>query len=273
MEIDIVIIKPVSKDVLLATIHSIFDKARKRTGFKHLRRPNCVVVSAFSSMDHFAAGAHHRVAEVSTVPANQNPVTRFNEKLFDQIGKPPLSRHGLSEAKRKKIYAECWHAIREAGRESEKQVPTDPVGLVCEGYTVTLRDGMTLMGALDAEEWFRLGTPSTKLPIGTRVTVKSITFKESKEKWAYVVARIPERPIEVGWLPAYMLGLEDPIFGQDKNSKDAHLALLHKQDAVRMGIQKRLFVAICSKHSVQEETRALIMTEGMTEEWAEKSLN
>lgn len=276
IEIDLLIDAPMSKDDILEVLRAKFNEAIRRRVFRQRGHANCVVVSAFSSIEHYQAeSSYHRLAWMMQVPADDTPRIEFNDLLHKQLSERPETKHGLSESARRQIYRDYCRANYRASEEADKEYPTDPDLLLKVGDVLCLVEPLMLMGQNNAEEWFAKGCPSMEVPAGTEIKVIQTVKNDQGTKYTQVAAYPPnERNGYEGWVVTYALGAQHPTIralwareAASSDDKERYHRYMMQRNARAEELIEANSRAVLKMYAISDEVMASIYAEGSQKQW------
>lgn len=117
----------ITKQGLTNLLEEIYSKTRVRSGFKYHSRPTLVFIYAYTSKEYAQSGSQW-IAMLKGTDEGKEPEISTNKAQLAQLRAKPEEKFGLSEAKRKLIYAEIAEAIYKADREVIQKYPLPKLG-------------------------------------------------------------------------------------------------------------------------------------------------
>ncbi len=123
VELRITLDKRPSESELRALLRSLYEKAKKRSGFKFRAHPSAVYIYAFAKKNYHKNSGASWIGMLSYVPDDKEPTISVNSSSLKAQFEQSSTRFGLTKSKRKRIYWELFKITDKAQREADRKVP------------------------------------------------------------------------------------------------------------------------------------------------------
>jgi hypothetical protein len=117
----------ITKKGLEELLTRLYLEIKKETGFKYRKNPNNIDIYAFSSKERAESGMGQWIAMLLKNVPDEEPKISMNDRQLAHLNVVSEEKFGLSEEKRKEIWAEIVKAEDRANEEAEERYPVpDP---------------------------------------------------------------------------------------------------------------------------------------------------
>lgn len=121
--LELLISKDISKEGLMALLKHLYEKNRQRSGFKYHKHPTNIFIYAYPSKEHADSGMGQWVGMLAKAYDDVEPEITINEEFLTQLKKKPEEKLGLTETKRRSIFAEIIKVAHRANKEADRKYP------------------------------------------------------------------------------------------------------------------------------------------------------
>jgi len=113
------------KDLLIF----LYEKTKKRTGFKYHKNPTNIFIYAFTSIDKAESRMEQWIGMISKNQGETNPKIKISEVQFNSLNVIDEEKWELSKKQRLEVWNKLIHLEDKAQNETNAKYPLDKVGI------------------------------------------------------------------------------------------------------------------------------------------------
>jgi hypothetical protein len=107
----------------------LYEKTKKRTGFKHHKNPTNIFIYAFTTKEKAESGMGQWIGMISQNQGETNPKIKISEVQFNSLNEVDEEKWGLSQYQRLEVWNKLIHLEDKARIETDAKYPLDKVGI------------------------------------------------------------------------------------------------------------------------------------------------
>lgn len=121
--------KEITKQNIKNLLTSLYEKTKKRTGFKHHKNPTNIFIYAYTTKEKAESGMGQWVGMISKSYSEINPKINISEKQLNSLNEVDEEKWGLSQKQRLEVWNKIIHLEDKSQKEADAQYPLDKAGI------------------------------------------------------------------------------------------------------------------------------------------------
>jgi len=121
--------KEITEQNIKDLLTSLYEKTKKRTGFKHHENPTNIYIYAYTTKEKAESGMGQWVGMISKSYSEINPKISISERQINSLNEVDEERWGLSQKQRLEIWNKIIHLEDKSQKEADAKYPLGKAGI------------------------------------------------------------------------------------------------------------------------------------------------